>query len=246
VPERAIWREATAVREYRQLQREPVFHGVGVEDGGGQPVLLIPGFLTRDSGLAAMAGWLRRTGHRPARAHNGINVACYEWAATRLERRLAALAERSGQPVAIVGHSRGGHLARVLAVRRPDLVSGIVTLGAPPLDPLGVHPAVAVPAITVALAGAVGVPGLFRPQCFLGACCRTFRWQLHGPFPPGVGFVSVFSRRDGVVKWERLTEEAGHPVEVDATHLGFVVNAEAYAVVAEALRAFRRAEADQE
>jgi pimeloyl-ACP methyl ester carboxylesterase len=238
--ERALWREVTAVQEYRQLQREPVFHGIGVEDGAGQPVLLIPGFLTRDRGLATMADWLRRTGHRPARAHNGSNVACAESETGRLEERLEQLANRSGQRVAIVGHSRGGHLARVLAVRRPELVSGIVTLGAPPLDPLGVHPAVAVPAITVALAGAAGIPGLFRPQCFLGACCRTFRWQLHGPFPRTVGFVSVFSRRDGVVRWERLTETGGTRVEVAATHLGFIVNAEAYTVVADALKAFRR------
>ena len=38
----------------------------------------------------------------------------------------------------IVGHSLGGMLARGLAVRRPDLVSGIITMGSPMLAP-GAH-----------------------------------------------------------------------------------------------------------
>jgi pimeloyl-ACP methyl ester carboxylesterase len=40
--------------------------------------------------------------------------------------------------VTVVGHSLGGLLARGLAVRRPDLVAGIVTLGSPVLA-LGAH-----------------------------------------------------------------------------------------------------------
>src|SRR4051794_25082425 len=132
MPERTIWREATVLREYDRLAHDPIFRGEGVEDPGDQPVLLIPGFLTADNSLSAMGAWLKRTGHHPFRTRNGVNIACGEWAVTRLERRLDELAQRTGRRVAIVGHSRGGHFARVLAVRRPDLVSGIVTLGAPP------------------------------------------------------------------------------------------------------------------
>ncbi len=40
----------------------------------------------------------------------------------------------------IVGHSLGGMLARGIAVRRPDLVSGIVTMGSPMLAPGAHHP----------------------------------------------------------------------------------------------------------
>ena len=245
MPERALWREATAVREYERLVRDPIFRGEGVEDADGQPVLIIPAFLTPDRGVATMAAWLRRTGHYTARAHNGVNIACGEWAVTRLERRLEDLARRHDRPVAIVGHSRGGHFARVLAVRRPDLVSGIVTLGTPPLDPTAVHPLVALPAIAVAVVGGVGAPRFFGPSCFLGKCCRDFRVHLHGPFPAGVGFEMVYSRRDGVVDWRKLTERSGRPHEIDATHLGFVVNAAAYRAVADALRSFRAGAARQ-
>ena len=39
--------------------------------------------------------------------------------------------------VAVVGHSRGGMLARVLGVRRPDLVETVVAMGSPLHGTLG-------------------------------------------------------------------------------------------------------------
>jgi triacylglycerol lipase len=237
-PSRELWREAGTYREYRRLRSSPVFAGEGVERGDGQPVLLVPGFLTGDNALGVMARWLRRTGHRPARAGIGVNLACGERATQALERRLDDVARRTGRKVAIVGHSRGGHFARVLAVRRPDLVSGIVTLGAPPMDPLAIHPLVRISAIAVTSLGSLGVPNLLRFSCFLGSCCRQFREQLQGPFPREVGFVAVYSRHDPIVDWRRLTERAADEVEVRATHTGIVVCADAYRAVAAALRSF--------
>ena len=40
----------------------------------------------------------------------------------------------------IFGHSLGGMLARGLAVRRPDLVAGVITMGSPMLAPGTSHP----------------------------------------------------------------------------------------------------------
>jgi pimeloyl-ACP methyl ester carboxylesterase len=59
----------------------------------------------------------------------------------RLVDRLERSTARSGRQAVVIGHSRGGVFARALAVRRPDLISGIVTLGSPLVDPLrNVHP----------------------------------------------------------------------------------------------------------
>ena len=240
--ERDLVRELTAASEYARLRRDPVFGGRGVPHGDAQPVLLIPGFLTPDGAMTVMSRWLRRTGHHPVRAHIGINIGCAEEQAQRLERRLDGIAHHRGRRVAIVGYSRGGHLARVLAVRRPELVSGVVTLGAPPLDHRAIHPLVRVPPVAIAALGTVGVPRVFRASCFLGACCRRFRTELHGPFPETVGFVAVHSRIDGVVDSTLLSEQAADGVDVKATHLGMVVNADVYRALAEALRAFRSAE----
>jgi hypothetical protein len=40
-----IWRETRLGLEVASLLRDPIFRGRGVRDAGGQPVLLVPGFL---------------------------------------------------------------------------------------------------------------------------------------------------------------------------------------------------------
>src|SRR3954451_23696093 len=137
-----LWREARIGFEAAALVRDPIFRGGGVADGRGRPVLLIPGFLAGDGSLSLMAGWLKRTGYRPSRAGIVSNVNCAAVLMPRLEERLERLVERQGRRAAIVGQSRGGTLAKVLAKRRPDLVAGVVGLGVPQVDPLAVHPLV--------------------------------------------------------------------------------------------------------
>ena len=198
-------------------------------------MVLIPGYLGSDDSMTVMARWLRRSGYRPAHSGMRVNTACAERTAERLERRLETLVERGGRRVAIVGHSRGGHFARVLGVRRPDLVAGIVTLAAPPLNPDAIHPVVRATAIGLTALGSLGVPGMMRWSCFIGGCCEGFRSDLYAPFPDEVGYRALFSRTDGIVDWHLLYERATQPVAVDASHLGIVVNPDAFREVAAAL-----------
>jgi pimeloyl-ACP methyl ester carboxylesterase len=181
--------------------------------------------------MTVMAGWLKRRGYAPKRAEVGMNWNCAEAGLERLEPLLEQLAADASRPVAIVGHSRGGQLARVLAVRRPDLVAGIVTLGMPPLERRAIHPVVQVPAATVGLLGTLGVPGLFGYACFFGKCCRGFRGDLHGPFPAGVPFTAVYSREDGIVDWRMAGDPAAERREVRSSHVGMPVNAEVYEAI---------------
>ena len=234
-----LWRESRVGLEAARLLRSPVWRGVGVAPGEGRPVLLVPGFMAGDGTLATMARWLRSSGYCTRRAGIGTNIGCSQHACERLEERLEALAARTGSRVAIVGQSRGGVLARVVAARRPDLVSGIVTLGAPTVGMLRVHPLVL---LQVGLVGALGtsrVPGLFRMSCLRGACCEPFRSDLVKPFPPEVGYVCVYSRTDGIVDWRAcLDGAADEQVEIRASHCGMAVNAGAYEQVARALASF--------
>ena len=234
-----LWREARLGLEAAQLLRSPVWRGVGVPPGEGRGVVLVPGFLAGDGTLATMAKWLRANGYWTLRAGIRANVGCSEDACARIEERLEALAARTGGPVAIVGQSRGGVLARVVATRRPDLVSGIVTLGAPTVGMLRVHPLVL---LQVGFVGALGtgrVPGLFRMSCLRGACCEAFRADLGAGFPGGVRYVCVYSRSDGIVDWRACLDGAAPAlVEIDASHCGMALSREAYEVVASALAAF--------
>jgi triacylglycerol lipase len=241
-----IWRESRVGLELASLLRDPIFRGVGVRDAGGQPVFLIPGFLAGDDSLGVMTRWLRRTGHHTRKAGMRSNVNCSEEAVNRLEERVAILAECCEKKVAIIGQSRGGNFARVIAVRRPDLVSGIVALGSPQLDPLAVHPLVRVPVLAVGALGTLGAPGLFSNSCRSGHCCECFWKDMEGDFPTGVGYVSIYSRSDGIVDWEACLDPAAEHVEIQASHCGMAVSGQSYRATADALARFRRAELRQD
>ena len=92
--------------------------------------MLVPGFLAGDQTLTVMAGWLHRIGYRPRVCGFIANVTCSDRALDRVERRVETIARRHGRRVAVIGHRRGGHYARALAARRPDLVSHAISLGA--------------------------------------------------------------------------------------------------------------------
>jgi pimeloyl-ACP methyl ester carboxylesterase len=238
-----MWRESRIAFELAGLLRSGVWRGDGVTDGGNQPVMLISGLLAGDNSLNFMARWLKNTGHRPCRAGIAVNVDCSQRAVERLENRLECLAEDSGQKVAIVGQSRGGSFARVLAVRRPDLVSGIVTLGSPLKHQLAVHPLVRASILGMGVLGTAGLDGLMSRSCLWGECCTSF-WDDFGmEFPPGIGFVSIYSRTDGIVKWRSCLDPAAETVEVRASHIGMAVNAEVYRAIAASLEGLRAAEA---
>ena len=238
-----IWREARLGLEAAALLRDPVFRGDGVGDGRGRPILLIPGFLAGDGSLALMSGWLGRCGYRPRGAGMIANVDCSSGALARLEPRLERLVAEQGRRAAIVGQSRGGSLAKVLARRRPDLVCGIVTLGSPELKPLAVHPLVRLQLEAVSRLGALGAPRLFKRSCLDGDCCAPFWEDLAAPLPRGVGFVSVYSRTDGIVDWRACLAPGAEHVEVKGSHIGMAINASAWRAIAGALDRFRRAEA---
>jgi pimeloyl-ACP methyl ester carboxylesterase len=222
-----------------------VFRGIDVEDGGGQPVLLIPGFLAGDDSLGLMAQWLRRTGHHTRKAGIRANVDCSTVSVERLTERLEDLAGATGQRVAIIGQSRGGSLAKVLGVRHPELVSGVVTLGSPQLDPFDVHPLVRMQVYAVGTLGTLGVRGLFKHGCKRGKCCEKFWKDLAGPMPRGVGYLSVYSKSDGIVGWRSCLDPAAEHLEIDASHVGMAVAPRAYRAIAQALSEFRAADPGQ-
>jgi triacylglycerol lipase len=232
-----LWRESRLPAERLALAVDPVWRGGGVPGGDGQAVLLIPGFLAGDPTLGTMAAWLKRLGYAPQRAGVRANVDCATRAADRLEERVRELHAATGRRVSIVGQSRGGSLARLLAHRAPDAVAGIVTLGSPLMDELAVHPWVKLHVRAVAALGSLRVPGLFSRACRDGACCAGSRDLIAGEFPAGVPFVSVYSRTDGIVDWRACLDPAARQVEVRSSHVGMALHADVFRVVADTLAA---------
>jgi pimeloyl-ACP methyl ester carboxylesterase len=167
------------------------------------------------------------------------NIDCSNSAVERLAERLECLAETRGERVAIIGQSRGGNFAKVLAVRYPHLVSGIVTLGSPQVDPLDIHPFVRAQVYAVGTLGTLGMRGMFSHGCLTGKCCDDFWEDLQKPLPPKVGYLSVYSKSDGVVNWRSCLDPHSEQLEIRASHIGMAVAPRAWRAVQHALAEFR-------
>jgi triacylglycerol lipase len=202
-----------------------------------QPVLLIPGFMAGDASLTMLRAWLRRRGHRVATSGMRANVDCAEQIVGRLEAHLDDLASETGRPVFLIGQSRGGALARSLAVRNPDSVSGLVMLGTPVRDSLAVSAPVLRTVRWLARLGDLGLPGVFSSNCREGTCCATFRDDLSAPLAASIEAVAVHSRSDAIVDWRACLDPHAQVVEIDSSHAGMSVHPGVYRVLDRALDA---------
>jgi triacylglycerol lipase len=259
-----IWREARAGIELAELLSSRTYRAPRRCSDPGMPVLLITGVYGSDVTMRPMATWLQRMGYAPKRAGIAWNVDCSEAEMGRLEIRLERAAEQAGRRAAIVGWSRGGLFARALAVRHPDLVAGIVTLGSPLLSPLSyVHPALHLALEATSTLGDRGVPHLLTHHCadewaLDGAedpnpisralvartrrllasgerCCERFWADVRAPFPDEASFVSMYSKTDGVVDWHACLDPAARHVRVDASHCGLAASKRVYPKLAKEL-----------
>jgi pimeloyl-ACP methyl ester carboxylesterase len=240
---RAVLREASMVAEAgrfaigaierrRVRRRSPYAGSAAVRHA--TPVILVPGFLAGDATLAPMARVLREAGYRTYRSSIHVNAGCTLNAAAQLESRLESIVLRRGSRVQIVGHSLGGMLARGLAVRRPDLVAGIVTLGSPMLAPGAHHAALTRSVEMLVRLSRAGWPGLMSEDCVAGDCARQSFDESRRPLPGGVAFTAIYSKRDGIVDWRACVDPLAVAVEVTASHGGLAFDPR---VIAEVVRA---------
>jgi triacylglycerol lipase len=223
-----LLQEARSTQDRSRWPQPPIGHG--------RPAMLIPGFLAGDASLARMALWLRDGGWATVRPGIRANVECMEPAVGALEKRLEAAVEGSGRRALVVGQSRGGTFGHVLAVRRPDLVEALVTLGSPVLDQSATDSITHWVVEVVAALGSRGVPGLFTHDCSTGECCAVSRRELAAPVSNDVRYIAFYSRRDAVVSWEACLAPEAEPVEVTGTHVGMGVSLDVWRRIAELLR----------
>jgi pimeloyl-ACP methyl ester carboxylesterase len=242
----AVLREASAFAEAgryalgaigcRRLRRGSPYAGQAAVRHA-TPVILVPGFLAGDGTLGPMSRVLREHGYRTYRSSIHVNAGCTLDAAAQLESRLESIAVRRGARVQIVGHSLGGMLARGLAVRRPDLVAGIVTLGSPMLAP-GAHHATLTRSVDMLVRlSRAGWPGLMSEDCVAGDCARQSFDESRQPMPLDVSFTAIYSKRDGIVDWRACVDPLAVPVEVSASHAGLAFDPR---VIREVLAALER------
>jgi triacylglycerol lipase len=231
-----VWGELRYGGELARLLSSREFRAVERREQA-PPVMLIPGFMAGDASLTMMRQWLRRRGHQVRTSGIRLNVGCAEKLVEQLDARLQTLAEESGERVFLIGQSRGGTLARALAVRSPQAVAGLAMLGSPVNDGLAVSPQVLRTVRWVAALGDVGVPWVFSNSCRDGACCAEFRAELAAPFAKRLRAhaSAIYSRSDGIVDWHACVDPYAQAVEVDSSHCGMSVNLDVYRTLDRAL-----------
>ncbi len=226
-----LW-DPLALRELAALLRDPVFRGRGVPHGDGRPVLLVPGFLAGDWTLRVLDAWLKRIGYATFLSGILLNVQHSEHMISLLRSRLTAVEKLSGSRVTLVGHSRGGLLAKVLSQRRPRSVEQVITLASPLADWTDLA------AMTHHAVGVVRVANEVAYGRKLNAEGR-FTYDLERP--PAVPVTSIYTKTDDVVNFRSCLRPDIPAIPVWGSHNGLVANPEAYRVLGRLLARPRRA-----
>lgn len=221
--------------EAARLLVDPVAYGSGVPRGDGRHVLVMPGFLAGDDSLLLLRRWLRLVGYRPQTAGFQFNVDCSDRAVERLEALAESLHVTGGRRIALIGHSRGGHFTRALAARRPDLISHAISMGADLQGLFGISSPTR-SAVGIARHGLRLTRRQRSPDCFRARCTCAFIRDYTADFPvDAVRLTSIYSKGDGVVRWERAIVPEADCVEVSGSHIGLMANRKAYRAIGAAL-----------
>src|SRR5260370_5908851 len=94
----------------------------------------MPGCLWGDGSLRLVSTGWERLGYKPHLSGILFNVQDSEKLLAGLRHRLVQIESAAGSRVSLVGHSRGGLLAKVLSQRRAHSVEQVITLRAPLAD----------------------------------------------------------------------------------------------------------------
>jgi len=226
-----VW-DPLAFREMTALLRDPVFRGRGIKRGDGRPVLLVPGFLSGDWSLRVLHNWLLRANYDARLSGIQFNVQNSEHLVAGLRTRLVAIRKESSSRVSLVGHSRGGLLAKVLSSREPDAVEQVIGLGSPFADQLDIAPITTVAVGVVRTANELRWGRNFRSE-------GRFAHELR--LPPAVPTTSIYTRSDDVVNFRSCLRPDIPAISVWGSHNGLVVNPEVYRILGRLLARPRRA-----
>jgi pimeloyl-ACP methyl ester carboxylesterase len=231
--------EARIGEEFARLLRSPVYRGRDVPRGDGRLVLVLPGLFGNDLYLEPMHSWLRRIGYTPVRSSLLVNAGCPQRLIEEVDSHLSIQRQTRRGPIAIIGHSRGGILARALAANLQNDASHLVLLGSP---------AAAVTRAMDYQREAEQVPGgarvyragqrarqLLDPDCDAPECGCAFLTDVRASLHPSTRVTSIFSSEDPIVPRSACRVPGASNHEITGTHSGLAYNIDALRLIADAL-----------
>ena len=232
--------EPLALAELAQLIISPIYYRAGIPQADGRLVIVIPALFAGDLYVYPMRSWLRRMGHTVVPSTLIVNAGCPQRLSCRIENALQQRMSPRTKGVALIGHSRGGILARAIAARLQDKASHLIVLG----SPIGVLregsqlESEIDPGLTAARAimdASARARGFLDPECNVPHCGCPFPEDFSRPLSPQTKVVSVYSRDDPIVPTSACRVAGARNVEVHGTHSGLVYNQEVYEELATSL-----------
>ena len=238
--------EWQAMSEYWALQNSTVLKGQSVAHGDGKLVLLIPGLFGNDLYLHTMRDWLIRIDYKPVMSKLGLNVGCPKRLLTEIESSVQQEIVAHEGDIAVIGHSRGGVLAKAMAMRLGPRVRNVILIGSPlggmlrygkqGLDQfansLGEDETLARSSV---MKMGRRVTQMLDPDCDSPMCGCEYIDQVLAPLPASTLVTSIYSSTDPIVPPQASNVAGAHNIEVKGTHAGLMFNKEVYPHVAAAL-----------
>ncbi len=188
--------------------------------GSGQPVIVIPGFLSPDVTTARLREFLNGQDFVAHPWNCGFNVGPLPRVVAEVERQVRDMALGTGKPVALIGVSLGGTIAREVAKSCRGPIARVITLVSPIHLP-----------VTTPLAPLAEAASLLWDMQQLDALTAIAE-------PPPVPLTALFSRDDGVIDWRASVPEEAETVEVvevSGPHMTVCSNAQVQRIVADRL-----------
>lgn len=196
--------------------------------GDGGHVLVLPGFMAGDASTTALRAFIGAIGYRAHGWGQGQNRGRMLTYLPVLTALIEGYVHNQGRPMALVGWSRGGILAREIAREQPHLLTQVITLGSP-------------------VKGGVGATSLRRiveRQTGLSTADLQRLQRERDARPITVPITAIYSKTDGVVAWQACIDNVStsvEHVEIAGSHVGLGFNADAFRIVAERLaKPFKR------
>ena len=212
------------------------------------PVIVLPGFGSGDRVTAPLRQFLKRSGYQAEGWGLGVNRAgigliedlddlSEHWPIDRsrehrgeasvpalCDRMAARVLQRSqdlGRPVALIGWSLGGYVAREVARDLPEQVACVITMGSP----------------------VVGGPKYTAAARFFRRLGQDLDWieaevQKRNVRPITQPITAIYSKSDAVVSWAAALDHDSPRVthiEVNAAHMGMAFNPQIWGHVERAL-----------
>ena len=216
--------------------RSDVFAGIGVPHGSGEPVIVVPPAAGTDTAAPQLLRWPRRIGYATEPSLIGWHVDCSDRTLDRFLPQVARIADKHGQRVTLLGHSRGGLLARAAAASPPCLVARVVAIASPLADPFAVTKLTLADAADLARRRLHATPSLSDRGCPTEACSCPYGNAYRRPWTPNdPPVVSLFTRADAVIRWQACMAPYAHNVEVHGRHTGLLLSRNCYNAMALAL-----------